>query len=170
MNEFQLSNGIPPEYFDAPLRLMYRSDLFDELAQIEDAVFAGVPAPKTLPKMDTEDEWDAISHVLQALPDDAFDLPSSGTAWYPPQPLSPDARVFRTRIRLALSAVAEFPRKGEAAYPPGAILPSQLVLLPWRLKDRLLLLLQSQSLPMAWMRANSIPDRRLPARRPDRPE
>ncbi|ANT39875.1 hypothetical protein RGUI_0804 [Rhodovulum sp. P5] len=165
MMQTKLENRTP-DSMEPPLRLFWRSELFDELAALEDRAFPGIPMPRAEPDIEEEEWEDVIELFLEDIPDDATGIPGD----LPPVPPALGARALRWRIRQALFALGPLPEPGTAAHPPAGILPSLAVLLPMHAKARLSLVLGCADLPMVWVRATDLTAMPAPQKRPARPE
>ena len=154
-------DALPP-----PLRVFWRSELFDELSKLEGALFAGHAVPRSEPFI-TEDEWDAfMTGFLERVP--AGDTEIAGQ--FAALPRSPGARALRWRLRQTLEAIATLPFRDAPTGLPAEILPSHEALLPMRLRERLGLLLGYGAIPMVWIRRIDVARFPAPVRRPRPPE
>jgi len=165
MNEIFLSN-IDGDRLRPPLQLFWRSELFDEIAALEDMLFPDAPVPRRKPSCDIEEWAEIMLDLLHQIPSAANGIDRLKLAAWPS---SPGGKALRWRIRQTLQALGPLPQLPSEAHPPAGVLPSHQVLLPMRLKARLERLLDFSSLPMAWVRSIDLAQMPAPQIRPERP-
>jgi hypothetical protein len=168
-SEHPLSNRNADNFTDMPMRVFWRSEIFDELCALEDALFSEDPkrAPGEFAD-DDEEKWLAyMDDFLSKIPAEVIAVQDAALQTLPK---SIFATTLRRRIRQAQSVLGPLPTPGSEHYPPAQVLPSHAVLLPWHLRQRLEYLLDFQSVPMVWIRTIQTHGEKVTAKRPQGPK
>ncbi len=169
MSRQVLLSNANPDNFDMPMRLFWRSEVYDELCRLEDMLF-----PEELKRTPRDFKDDDVGKWLQFMDDFLDHIPAEVAVvseWSDqPAMTSAFAPSLRRRIRQAQSVLGPLSNLAADHLPPEPVLPTHAVLLPWHLKQRLEYLLDYQTLPMVWIRTMGTGSEKVTAKRPPGPD
>lgn len=163
-DEHPLSN-MNPDDFPEPMMARWRSAVYDELCALEDLLFPDPPKRAPQDRLSDEAWEDFIETFMSAIPDSAETVQDVA---FGSMPKTAASQALHRRIRQSQAALGPLPNHWMEVVPQTKVLPSHAVLVPLRLRPRLVMLLDHQYMPMVWTRAISTHLQKVTAERPPR--